>query len=135
MRLVGSCPFEFKPVVYPPTLQCSQDTVKGQDVLIVEEAEPFPELKVRDYSIKTIINAGLIDKLALNKPIQLSLLQKQDAIFDSADFIEQLSLKADVEARQKQLDDALAALDAQRAQNSNSSQSSQTQQTSQSADK
>lgn len=135
MRLVGSCSFEFKPVVYTPTMQCSQDTVKGQDVLIVEEVESFPDLKVRDYSIKTIINAGLLDKLALNKPIQLSMLQKQDIIFDSADFIEQLSLKADVEARQKQLDDALAALDAKRASQSQSTQSSQTQQTSQSADK
>lgn len=101
---------------YDQDLLISSQKVNGKKVRIFEVVPPIEESKYSDFSIDVIDDAGLIDKLAVQSPLAISVLSKQDAIYTSAQAIEQLGLQEQVEIKKAEMQAALDALDQQRIQ-------------------
>lgn len=101
---------------YDQDLMVSSQKVNGKKVRIFEVVPPIEESRYSDFSIDVIDDAGLIDKLAVQSPLAISVLSKQDAIYTSAQAIEQLGLQEQVEIKKAEMQAALDALDQQQQQ-------------------
>lgn len=86
---------------YDKDLLITSQKVNGKKVRIFEVVPPIEESKYSDFSIDVIDDAGLIDKLAVQSPLAISVLSKQDAIYSSAQAIEQLGLQEQVEIKKQ----------------------------------
>lgn len=90
--------------VEPESELKTQELEDGKFVTVSQPIEKqYPPSSYHDCDIQVIIDAGLFDKLALGKPVQITLLDKQDQIMSGAEFIQELHLEDQVQKRSEEL--------------------------------
>lgn len=107
-----------RPSLVEQSMTMGTQLVNGKYVDVYSPKEIEINGSFRDLDIQVIIDAGLFDKLAKGKKVQVSLLERQDQLFEAAEAINKLHLENEVEAKRQQyraeLDAKIAELDAQK---------------------
>lgn len=99
---------EFVPVV--PERQIATEEVDHRFVQVISDKDsPKLEGSFKDFDIQVFIDAGLIDKLAQGKPVAASLLDRQDAIWNASELIQELHLDEQVLLRKQEIQAQLEA--------------------------
>lgn len=109
-----------RPSLVEQSMTMGTQFVNGKYVDVYSPQEIEINGSFRDLDIQVFIDAGLFDKLAKGKKVQVSMLERQDQLFEAAEAINKLHLENEVETKRQQyraeLDAKIAELDAQKQQ-------------------